>query len=267
VDKTQIHPTPAVHAAADALEDSIRRFLAAGETVPPWGKWEAIIEAYLMLGLAIRNIEGVITLARVDLVLLPGAMIMARVAFETGVTVRWMLEPEDPFDREMRWLRTHYMRVKFYQDLARKASAMRRDGSAHVHTADYLAGFHDKVFEQLPQRYRSRYQPKELPNTSQMLECLGEKDQYLHYMVASQYAHGTQEATALYRRNLGMNMEIGEFVTPAHWVHPLYLCWHSLLRAGRCFLERSGGDPDAFAPTDFERSVFQIVTKVDNAVA
>src|SRR5215217_3638447 len=105
-DKTQLHPTPAILAAADALEESLRRFLAAQDMLPPPGEWEALDEAYLMLALAIRNSQGVITLARQDLLLLPGAMVMARVAFETGVTVRWMLDPDDPFDRELRWLRT-----------------------------------------------------------------------------------------------------------------------------------------------------------------
>ena len=92
-----------------------------------------------------------------------------------------------------------------------------------------------------------------------MLESLGERDQYLHCAVGSQYAHGTQQATALYRSNLGTMKEIGELDFPTPWAYALYLCFHALVRAGRRVLERAGGDPDAFAPPKLEREAYWLV--------
>ncbi len=253
----QIPPTAAIRAAADALDGVIMRFSAGCSTIPSMGAWEAIDEAHVMLALVIRNIEAVTMLARHDLVLLPGAMVMARAAFETGITVRWMLQPEDPYEREMRWLRMCAKREAFYSDTATFLSSIGRDNTFFAGMADTLHRFHGAVAAALPSKYRKAFQPKKVPNVRQMLQALDQEERYVHYAFASQYAHGTQAATELYRRHLGVAKEFSEFVTPTDWQHCLFLCWFSLSFAGQQFLVRAGGNPEAFAPADLVTMINQ----------
>jgi hypothetical protein len=68
------------------------------------GKFESDVEALLLFNLVIRDIEAILTLARTDLVLLPSANVLARAVFEIALKAAWIVQPDDPFDREVRWL-------------------------------------------------------------------------------------------------------------------------------------------------------------------
>jgi hypothetical protein len=96
--------TPPVKTACDALEAFIGDFIAAWRTFPPPGKYEAEVEAHNLFKLVIRNAEGILELARHDLILLPPALAAARACFETAVKASWLVNPENPFDREARYL-------------------------------------------------------------------------------------------------------------------------------------------------------------------
>lgn len=249
----------------ELLDDVIAHFLATHSTIPSMGKWEAIDEAHLMLLLMIRNIEGVTTLAQRDLVFLPGAMVMARVAFETGVTVRWMLAPDEPYEWEMRWLRTGTAREAFYRDAAALLTSNGQGSSFFTRMAATLHEFHESVAAALPPKFRQGFQPKKVPNVRQMLQALGQEEHYVHYAYASQFAHGTQAATALYRRHLGTAKEFGEYVTPAAWQHCLFLCWFSLSLAGQQFLARAGGNAEEFLPARLVSRGNQAITAITAA--
>lgn len=97
-------PTPDILKINNLLDNVLTSFTEAMRSKKPLGKFEADIEALHMLIIDIRNVEGVTTLAGSDLVLLPAAISMARSAFEIGIRLRWMIEPQDPFEREIRWL-------------------------------------------------------------------------------------------------------------------------------------------------------------------
>ena len=91
-------PTRGMLKLCDLIDHGIVRFINARSTVPPLNKWEAEVEAMLLLNLAIRNTEAILELARKDLVLLPAANVLARTAFEISVKSAWMVQPEDPGD-------------------------------------------------------------------------------------------------------------------------------------------------------------------------
>jgi hypothetical protein len=97
-------PTPEILHIADLIDRAIGQFLGANKTVPPLGKFESDVEALLLSNLVIRDIEAILALARTDLVLLPSANVLARAAFEIALKAAWMVQPDDPFDREVRWL-------------------------------------------------------------------------------------------------------------------------------------------------------------------
>src|SRR5690349_14733468 len=96
--------TPEIERACELLEQFTHRVLDARKTFPSLGEYEASIEGLNLMYLMIRNVEAVVTLAREDLVLLPSAMNLTRSVFEMAMKTIWMLAPEHPFEREIRWL-------------------------------------------------------------------------------------------------------------------------------------------------------------------
>jgi hypothetical protein len=107
---TILPPTKAIIEAGERLNEAIERLL---RTVPgpPIGRYEADVEAGNLLKLVIRHVEGVIALSLNDLVLLPSAMVIARACYEAAIKAMWMATPDDPFDREVRWL-AHLVSVR-----------------------------------------------------------------------------------------------------------------------------------------------------------
>src|ERR1035437_2191846 len=99
-----IPPTPEILYIADSVERAIGQFLGVSKTIPPLGKFESDVEALLLFNLVIRDTEAILTLARTDLVLLPSANVLARAVFEIALKAAWIVQPDDPFDREVRWL-------------------------------------------------------------------------------------------------------------------------------------------------------------------
>ena len=100
-----IKPTTAILKIADLLDDAIHGFLRTTDLEPAHlGKYESEVETRHLLFLMVRNIEALLTLARTDLVLLPPACVLARAAFEIGLKAAWMVQPEDAYARELRWL-------------------------------------------------------------------------------------------------------------------------------------------------------------------
>jgi hypothetical protein len=96
--------TPEVGLVCDDLEQGIGRFLNSRSTLPPLGRYESQVEALNLFYLALRDIEGVVALAGTDLVLIPPALASARAGFETSVKSMWMVDADDPFECESRWL-------------------------------------------------------------------------------------------------------------------------------------------------------------------
>src|SRR4051794_22976285 len=104
-DHTVLAPTPAIVAAADALYESVGRFFAARMAGrAELTKYESHTEAYNLLSLAGRHIEALAELARRDMVLLPAANSLARAVLEAAVRAIWLLQPDDVFEREGRYL-------------------------------------------------------------------------------------------------------------------------------------------------------------------
>jgi len=112
------------------MDGAIQAFLTRRKSLPPLGRWEADIEANNLFNLAIRHIESIVELARRDLVLLPSANVLARAVFETSVKAAWMVQPDDPFQRELRWLAHLQEEVRMHDRLVSRGV---RFGSVDLH--------------------------------------------------------------------------------------------------------------------------------------
>ena len=207
-------PTKEVLSAAQALDSAIGLFLNALGRATDIGKFESDVEARLLYALIIRGAEGTLELARKDLVLLPAAVSVARATFETAIRALWMLDPDDPYEREVRWLahlradEVHFIKV------AAELQKLGLDSGDLLEASKRYAEFESAVAARLPV---GKVPLTYVPNLLGMLKSLERESQYVLYRHLSQYVHGTHLACSLYRRNLGKDKQLGEFVTAADW--------------------------------------------------
>jgi len=252
--------TVTIENACRQLDDAVKLFLDSRTTLPPLGRYESEVEALNLFNIAIREIEGVITLARADLVLIPAAFAASRAAFEVAVKAAWLVDSDDPYSREVRWLTHLRGEERYCQRVAQRLEDLGKDAQAFRLRADRLQSFRQAVAKALPAGYQ------ELPGSpafEDMLKSLGGNEVYAFYIHASQFIHGEHAGTWLYRTGgLGTEKRSGEFVRPADWSAPLRLSWLSLVRPGRVLLSRLGGKPEMFATASLESQVNAAIERV-----
>ncbi|MFF7852579.1 DUF5677 domain-containing protein [Streptomyces sp. NPDC007910] len=219
----------------NTLDQCIASFLQVRDSVP-FGHWEAPAEGKALSHLMVRNLQAALVMARADEGLAGAAWASTRVVFEHAVRIIWLLYPNDPFERECRWLGFLKDTERFHKLVA---EAMENDptssgGPIHRDRANKMRTFREGVTAKLP----TGYAPQRPPSFEQMLQSVDSAEMYRFYREGSQYVHGSMWGTALYRTNLGNDAEFGDFTHTVHWVLPLRLCWLSLRNAGRILLDR-----------------------------
>lgn len=257
---TRITITPDIAKACHLLEDLAGRLVAFCD-VPPlgFGQYESTAEAFSLLRLSARNVQGVIALARTELVLLPSALVVARAAFEAAVKAAWMVSADDPFNREARYLAHLGSEEKYLQWKARRFAKVGIATEATTAREEKIKDFRLRVTAMLPNHIKV----SGLPNLDQMLTDIGGEKLYAYYNEMSQYTHGSHAATWLYRDGgLGTERKHGEFVGPAQWATPLRVCLLALGQPGRICIRRLGGDEYAYYSEMQEQTTQDVLTRI-----
>ena len=198
--KAILPPTPEINEVADIFDETISKFLEIkGNTATSLGTYEADIESVLLFNLVIRNVESVIVLAREDLVLYPPAMTLTRSVFEIAVNILWLLDPEDPFDREVRWLAFLREEENYNNRMSGLCEQFGVDCTHFKKRYEEINLFRTAVTSKPP----SGYEIISPPNFRMKLASLNREMQYSRYVILSQFTHGTHVSTWTYRRNLG----------------------------------------------------------------
>lgn len=259
MDQIVLQPTKEICDASKLLNEVINRFLNARSTLPELGRYESEIESINLMNLIIRNVEGVSLLAQNDLVLFPAAMTLARTAFETAIRLLWIIAPDEPFQREVRWLAHLKGEENFYERFAKRISELGVSNFEILKTRQQISNFREGVENLLPENYPPLNQ---IPDLAAMMKSLKKDEKYLAYIVLSQFAHGCHNATGLFRKNLGNKKEFGEFIKPDDWRFPLSICWFSLHSAGCQILNKLGGNSEKFLNEDFAIKVQKVIDAI-----
>lgn len=223
-------PSPQLLRVAEVIDQMIARYLMALRSAII-GRWEAPQEAFALAWLLIRNIEATLLMARYDEVLVTAAWSNARVAFELSARIIWMLQPDDRFEAECRWLAF----LAEWEDTERKLAREVPDRTDfHAKRADRIQEFREGVATALPEGY----QPATIPRFRDMLTALGNPQMYRLYREGSQYVHGSMYASSRYSENLGIYRDLGDFTSTLDWILPMRLCWLSLREAAKFLLDR-----------------------------
>lgn len=251
-------PTPEIKRVCVLLQQLIHHFL--NPPVPhDLGEYEFKIESFNLIALIIRDVESITVLGKHDLVLLPSAMNLARSILEKSVKILWMLEPEEPFNREVRWLAQLQTEENYYDRISRRMNELGIDNQHAINNRDVISEFRIGVTERLPEPYKPL---ERLPDLSKMMAEVGEADKYPTYMFLSQYMHGTHVATGTYRRGLGIYKELGEYTSPEDWTIILDVCKYCLVRTFVKFIQVLDGDVSANISEEIIREIDNEIEKI-----
>ncbi len=253
-------PNSAVATACDAIDQVIECFLEARSCLPA-SPYEADVEAVNLFNLVIRHVEGVLALARADLVLIPPAYACARASFETAAKAAWMVNADDPFEREARWLVHLEEQERVYERAASRADDPQHTAK-HSEEARTITSFRESVAKLMPSHVKLL---RGNPSFEEMCRSIGGDQLYSLYIYLSQFVHGGHLASGLYRQNLGTEKKFGEFVAPSHWYIAFRLCWLSLNHPGNVVLSRVSNTPIHFVPPWLELLVIGAIEAMKSA--
>jgi hypothetical protein len=212
--------------ALDDFECAIGSLLK--DVFEPWteyGRYEADVEVRLLFLNLLRHTEAVIECARIDPVSFAAAATLTRTVLEQSTRVRWMLAPQDVWEREARFL-AHLSDEERMWDRCARASGKDEFRS---HAAP-LKQFREAVEKLLP-----AHVPRlaRIPSFERILAELKQPEHYAAYTVLSQFSHGSHYAGSIYRRHLGTAKELSERVELKEWGGLLKLCWSSIFAAAQ----------------------------------
>jgi hypothetical protein len=191
-----IPPTSEILVVSDLLNEAISLFLQLRDKLPPFGEYEAEVESLNLMYLIIRHVESISDLARRDLVLLPSSLALARICLETAIKIKWILQPLDRFEREVRWL-AHLQGEEEYSQKAIKRSS--QIGVALPELNDRLSklsSFREAITSLLKEKGYKII--TKVPDVATMMKILQEEAKYIDYILLSQYIHATHVATGTY---------------------------------------------------------------------
>jgi len=224
---------PSFGAVADALVeltwDFRRTLLWFRSSIMNWSeyvesRYEA--EAMRLLMLIWRQVRAVTDLAQQAPDNFAPAPILARAAFEGGLTCNWLLQGEDAKVCEGRWLVLQY-----------EAAQRMRRVSRQLHEA----GIPSDRWRQEAVRLENLTSEKGVegrtrrPNVLEMLRSLGLERLYFGYILASQWSHGTILAGREHAAEQRTPFSLGE------WYTPFNMSIWGILFGARGYLQRPGG--------------------------
>jgi hypothetical protein len=151
--QTIIAITDNIAAKCDQLDQIVQDFLVARNALGgSYRQYEAHTEALNLFNLTIRNVEGAITLARENLVLLPPAQLAARAAFESSVRAAWIVNVADPFERETRWLAHLKTEEEYLRRIIRELVLIGADPTLNQNRLSSIQNFRQAVSTALEER-------------------------------------------------------------------------------------------------------------------
>src|SRR5690242_19547695 len=99
-----LEPTRELRRLATRIDFALGQYLTARGNCALTSVFEAPRHGWTLSNLALRHAEATLVLAKTDMALAPTGWVAARAATETAAKCLWLLQPEDEWQREARWI-------------------------------------------------------------------------------------------------------------------------------------------------------------------
>src|SRR5262249_5419929 len=230
------------HEALSCLADFLR---ASDVLVMPshsnLGKYEADLAAMSLVRLCGSNAWGVHDLGAIGMARYPAAAACARCAFEIGAVAAWLLIPDDPFEREGRWLGWFKSNERFYANISNDLRPLSPElADSFKKTSTHYSKWRTSIEAKLPGG--KVIEKPAIPNILRELDFLS---LYATYRGLSQVTHAEPGAMGLVHkveyvpRNqstkelifeaVGQTHFWGSFIDESHWAIPIHMAAWGLM--------------------------------------
>src|SRR4051812_47997804 len=136
------------------------------------GRYEADVTAMCLARLALRYAFAVHELAIQDVDNYAPAAACARSGFETGAIAAWLMVPDNPFEREGRWIGYFKSHERFHRKLAEDFSKFAPESAAlMIQAAEQHTAWRSGIERQLPAGVKVVIKPS-MPEILNELGCL-----------------------------------------------------------------------------------------------
>jgi len=241
------------------------------------GKYESDSAAFSLARLAVRHAEGFRELAKWDTDGYAPAATISRTTFETGAVAAWLMVPEDPFEREGRWLGYYRSNERFYESLAKDLDRIGSNHSQNMRqTAHHYRDWRVTIERILPPHVKCV--PK--PSMPEILKELGHSGLYLAYRSTSQVIHAEPDALDLVRqidyvkddpndtnpifKSSEQMIRWGTFVDEKQWIILLRMNAWGMMISLTSVLPRIGSHYDQQATYDVENLLHSELNQLQN---
>ena len=254
-------PSPSLLRAADLLYDGAGHLLAARTQMDvEYQKYDSSHDALNLLYHSIRHVEAVVELARKDLVMFSAAITTSRAALESSLRALWLVDCDNPFEREGRWLGFMAEEV---QSRTRAAKHLSSDGytavaAENLQIAQQLDSHRQDVVRAMP----AGFSQQPLPKFDALLSKTNTSISYAIYVIGSQYTHGTFWALSRFRQGLGTKRQFNEEKDNASWIVPLSVCKCVIADTGCRILNRLGVPHGRVLPRNYSAQLNRAITDI-----
>lgn len=200
------------------------------------------IGAVSLAELAGQQALGVLALGRTSPELMLAAVPCARVAFEAGAKVAWLLQPDDVIEQHRRWMgflsenaKLREYQVEYADKNVPDAASEMRD-LAH----NYRAFLADQAI-----RGGAPGKPLEIirtPPLGSILSELGAGDLYITYRDASHVVHALPAVQKFLVDSRNERLQVSAVVYPSDWAEPISMASWGMYVSTLAVLGRLGGN-------------------------
>ena len=182
------------------------------------GCWAAASTATALLELAGRHMDAVVHLLDAHPGFAPSAGVLSRSALEGLLRSTWLLTPDDPVEREQRWVALKREEARFYTNLGQEDAAAQQKRIDDVNRTAVAVGGNEL---------------KGIPPIESMAKQFGRSPGLYDslYRWNSQAAHGTLVGAGTFDPELREDWislgNDGEWIEAEFWSLPLVTCWEA----------------------------------------
>lgn len=253
--KNERAPARELSTLAKRLDYGFHVYAKSTALVLPRADWEAPRHAWALHALMKSHSEAVTLLARTSVAHAPTAWVAARSCVEIAARLHWLLGPTDDWDREARWVAL----LKEGGRLGQQQHVSWLD--VLVERSDSVRGFANAVHSSLP---KGLVVPG-IPSTHDILAPI-DPGLDAFYAVASQFAHGTEYATAMFRSSHSSDAIFGDRSSEVDWIIPLTNIWQAYRLSAVRLIELGAiesADQTTLADVQIEEAFQNFITALD----
>jgi hypothetical protein len=252
-------PPALLSSAVEAVEAGAERFHAKLDLLLASVNEDVHAEVMNLVRLSLRHIEGVTSLAKTRLELIPAGHAAARASIEVVAKAAWISDDNLISERRLRWIAHLDEETRVYERSAKGAQS----SSAMAHEFGRVAKAHAASVSRIRADICETAVAPSIPTAKTLLESAGSAKIYPLYIYMSQFVHGGHSATWQFRGGTDWASDkLAEAVSLGDWAVPICASWYVFEKCANRALWRVGMREKSCLPTSLAVRIREATAKL-----